>query len=81
MPPWYPPGAPRPTDGHRPDVKYEPRECRLRHLRVWAVLTKAAESDWAIVNCLDKEPACESSHCALIARDGVWPFEELRNMT
>ena len=66
----------RPGNGTgRPEVKYEPYECRLRHLRVWAILTKAS-GDWTVVNCLDKEPACEQCRCALVCRDGRWPFDE-----
>ena len=75
-PPWYPPASsssPPPAD--HPEVKYEPRECRLRQLRVWAILTNAS-GEWTVANCLDKEPACERCRCALVSQDGVWPFDE-----
>lgn len=75
MAPWHPPPLPHPPGSHRPDMKYESRECRLRHLRVWAILTKAS-GDWAVVNCLDKEPACEQCRCALVSQDGIWPFDQ-----
>lgn len=75
MGPWYPSGDGNQPLGGRPAVRYEPRECRLRHMRVWAILTRAS-GDWAVVNCLDKEPACASCRCALVCQDGAWPFEE-----
>lgn len=76
MTPWYPPPQP-PRESGRPEVKHEPRTCRLRGIPVWAILTKTS-GEWTIANCLDKEPACEQYHCALVSQDGVWPFEEER---
>ncbi len=61
----------------RPVIKYEPRKCQLRHLRVWAIFTSVKEGQWTIVNCLDKEPACEQYGCALISQDGLWPFGDV----
>ena len=67
------PPTPDPRETSRPAVKYEPRECRLRHVPVWAILTQAS-GEWAIVNCLDKEPACARCRCAFVTQDGAWPF-------
>ena len=79
MSPWYPHDQPQterpPQDTQRPEVKYEPRECRLRHKPVWAILTKLS-GDWTVVNCLDKERACGRCRCALVSQHGLWPFEE-----
>ena len=57
----------------RPEMRYEPRECRLRGVCVWAILTKAS-GEWTVANCLDREPACEQHPCALVSHTGVWPF-------
>lgn len=76
MSPWHP--APDPTSAttRRPEVKYEHRECRLRQMPVWAILTRIGDGDWAVVNCLDKAPACEGCRCAFVQQDGRWPFDE-----
>ena len=74
MTPWYPPTQ-QPREPGRPEVKHAPRQCRLRGMPVWAILTNA-NGEWRIVNCLDKEPACEPHRCALVTSGGIWPFEE-----
>lgn len=62
----------------RPEVRYLPRECPFVKRAVWAILTKHADEQWSIVNCLDKEASCFQQNCALTTDGGEWPFEGAR---
>ncbi|MBI2885145.1 MAG: hypothetical protein HYY15_03115 [Candidatus Omnitrophica bacterium] len=55
-------------------VKYQPCRCALMQREVWAILTKAPDGAWKIVNCLDKDLDCFGKECAFTMDGGCWPF-------
>ena len=59
----------------RPEIKYLPRHCAFLNRQVWAILTKQADGNWKIVNCLDKEGGCFALECLFTTDGGSWPFE------
>ena len=42
---------------------------------VWAMLTRAPDGSWKIVNCLDKDLDCFGKECVFTMDGGHWPFE------
>ena len=61
----------------RPEIRYRPCRCRLLHRTVWAILTKQAQKNWRIVNCLDKDRRCFQKHCVFTQDGGHWPFDSV----
>ena len=62
----------------RPEVKYLPRDCLFLNKEVWAILTRQADGDWKIANCLDKDGVCFEHSCAFTTDGGAWPFNDVR---
>ena len=62
----------------RPEMKYVPRHCPFLNEEVWAILTKQADGNWKVVNCLDKDERCFEHSCAFTTDGGTWPFDEVR---
>jgi len=58
----------------RPEVRYLTRRCPFLRKEVWAILTRQADGDWKIVNCLDKDQGCFQHNCAFTTDGGQWPF-------
>ena len=56
------------------DVRYEPVQCEVLGKMVWAIVMRAPDQGWRIVNCLDKEEGCFAVSCAFSTCGGEWPF-------
>ena len=59
----------------RPDIKYLACDCPFVKREVWAILTQQTDGTWKVVNCLDKENACDQYGCAFTTHGGRWPFD------
>ena len=58
------------------EVRYVPRICTFLGKEVWAIMTRQADGEWRIVNCLDKDEGCFSQECLYTCSGGSWPFKE-----
>ena len=68
----------RQQEAERPVVKYLPYFCEFLGREVWAVMTKAPDGGWRVVNCLDKEKDCFHIACIFTTDGGEWPFDPHR---